>query len=392
MARKLRNWYAAYNEFTEDTESPLSFHIGTAAWTLAGALQRKVWLEFGHWNIFPNVYIVLVAPAGKARKTAAIRIGSKMLTEIGVPLVADNITREGLIRQAATEIQQAVSPSGIVYPHNSLSLPSEEFVVFLGQNNFQMIDLLTDWFDCKSPWKYVTKGQGTDVIEGLFFNLIGAATSEGLGSHLPEASIGGGFTSRIVFIAERDKRKNVAIPKLTERQKRLGIALTEDLAWINQNFFGVMQMSQEAMDYYEEWYCDADRDKGVSDARVMPYLERKPLHVLKFAMGVHFSSKDNMWIDAEDIDTAIKLLNSWEPNMPEAFTSIGLNKSAGLQEKVVFYISRFNAVSHEDLQTQFWRDADGNTLGQVLKTLSEMGALKTRIINGISHYSMVRKQ
>lgn len=391
LARQLPNWLSAYGQYTEDTESPASFHVWTALWVLAGALRRKVWIEAGHFNIYPNLYVLLVAPPGKARKTAAISIGTKFLEKLKVPLVADNITREALIRQAAESIQLDTAPEGLVYTHNSLSLASPEFVVFMGQNNFQMIDLLTDWFDCKSPWRYITKGQGVDEIEGLFFNMLGAATSEGLGSHLPEASIGGGFTSRIVFVVERDKRKSVAFPELTAEQRRVGELLHGDLRYIADRFFGPMRLTDGAKAFYKSWYDSDDRNKLIADVRMAPYLERKPLHVLKVAMLIHVAIKDSMEIDEEDIDYAIKMLNMIEPQMPEAFNSVGLNKNAGVQSRIYQHIAQFKHISFEDLMTAFWRDVENHQMVNILETLTQMGSVRTKLIGTTSVYWSTKK-
>lgn len=391
LERKLPNWITAYGEFTEDTESPASFHVWTALWVLAGALRRKVWLEAGHFNIYPNLYVLLVAPPGKARKTAAISIGTKFLEALKVPLVADSTTREALIRQGSASTQMDMSPEGVIFPHNSLSLASNEFVVFMGQNNFSMIDLLTDWFDCKSPWKYETVGRGLEEIEGLFLNLIGAATSEGLGSHLPEASIGGGFTSRIIFVVERDKRKSVPFPELTDEQRRIGQLLHQDLRYIADKFFGPMSLTNGAKELYKEWYNSDDRNKLIADARMAPYLERKTLHVLKVAMLIHVAIKDNMEIDEEDISFAIKMLDMIEPRMPEAFNSVGLNKNAGVQARIYQHISQFKQISFEDLMTAFWRDVDTTQMQSILETLTQMGSIRMKMVGTANYYWSTKK-
>ena len=64
-----------------------------------------------------------------------------------------------------------------------------------------MLVFLTDLFDCRElPWKYRTKGRGDNTIENLYLNLLAATTPDSLASSLPALAIGGGLTSRILFI------------------------------------------------------------------------------------------------------------------------------------------------------------------------------------------------
>ena len=47
--RKLSNWIEAYTAFTNNTEAPEKFHRWTAISTIAGALNRKCWVNIGRF-------------------------------------------------------------------------------------------------------------------------------------------------------------------------------------------------------------------------------------------------------------------------------------------------------------------------------------------------------
>ena len=66
--RNIPDWIEGYLAYTEDSEPPQLFKEWCAVSVIAAALQRKCKLEWGTTVFYPNLYIVLTAPAGKARK------------------------------------------------------------------------------------------------------------------------------------------------------------------------------------------------------------------------------------------------------------------------------------------------------------------------------------
>jgi hypothetical protein len=56
-----KNWIYKYLKYTDQMESPSSFHIWSALAALSCTLQRKVWINRGFYTLYPNQYIILVA-------------------------------------------------------------------------------------------------------------------------------------------------------------------------------------------------------------------------------------------------------------------------------------------------------------------------------------------
>jgi hypothetical protein len=83
MARELKDWLESYLDYTENSESPISYHTWCGLSVIAGALQRKVYLRWGLGRvIYPNVYAVLVGASGRTRKGVAIGIAKDFLKNI----------------------------------------------------------------------------------------------------------------------------------------------------------------------------------------------------------------------------------------------------------------------------------------------------------------------
>ena len=376
-SRELADWIEAYLAYAEDTEPPKSFHIWTAASCIAGALQRKVYMKWGYDTIYPNMYVILVGPSGRARKGTAMNIGKDLMTGTGVSMTAESITREALIRDmkdAASSFTNATN--GRVYFHCSLTVMSGELSVFLGQNDVKFLADLTDWYDSMDTWTYRTKGAGTDKIQGVCFNLLGATAPDWLQSILPQEAIGGGFTSRIIFIVEEDKGKTVAKPVVTEEMADLRSALKRDLERI-ATLSGEMKFSSDAEEFYINWYEQHEKaiaagKPSIDDPRFSGYLDRRATHLRKLSIILSACRLNKLTIELQDIERADKVLRQAEINMPKVFGGLGESLYSRITEKVLTYIKSRRKVSRSELMRKFYRDMDPQTLDIVESTMTQM--------------------
>ena len=211
MKRKLVNWIDGYLEFNKLNEAPSSFLTWSAISAVGASLKRKTVLKMGQQRIYPNMYILLVAPPGKARKGTAMNPAKRLLEAIGTNLAADSTTRAQLIRRLTQSTESITdSKTGGVMLHSSLTVFSPEFSVFMRQREVQMITDLTDLYDCPPRWVDETKKDDDagclNTIEGPFINILGATTPDNIRLSMPEDAIGGGLTSRMLFIYEARRR------------------------------------------------------------------------------------------------------------------------------------------------------------------------------------------
>ena len=252
-SRELDDWITTYLKYTEDTEPPKQYHIWTAVSLIAGALQRKVYIKWGFDTIYPNMYIILIGASGRTRKGTAMKIGRDLIKDIGINTSSESITREALIRAMSGTLANFTDASDrTIKFHCSLTAFSEELSVFLGQNDIKFLADLTDWYDSSDNWKYETKNKGSDHIQGVCFNLLGATAPDWLQSILPQEAIGGGFTSRVIFVTALKKEKTIVEPKITPEHKKMRKVLINDLGKIS-NISGEIVFDDEAKEYYKEW-------------------------------------------------------------------------------------------------------------------------------------------
>src|SRR5438067_5724999 len=54
----------SFLKLTEGTRTPELFRLWSAIALVGGALERRVWINNGDGTVFPNMFILLVAPPG----------------------------------------------------------------------------------------------------------------------------------------------------------------------------------------------------------------------------------------------------------------------------------------------------------------------------------------
>ncbi len=385
--RELDDWLDAYLTYTENTEPPLSYHTWVGISLIAGALQRKVYLNWGHETIYPNMYIVLVGPSGKARKGTALTIGKDILQDIGISLTSESITREALIRDMKDALDSFQDEStGKLRYHCALTAISDELSVFLGQNDVKFLADLTDWYDSRKSWTYRTKGAGTDKIQGVCFNILGATAPDWLQSILPQEAVGGGFTSRIIFVVEEDKGKIVPEPIYTKEDEELRGMLVRDLERIS-TLTGEMRFSDKGKQKYINWYKKYENDMRdgkfvIEDTRFTGYMERKATHLRKLSMVLSAARSSERIITEVDLSKALSLLAQAEKKMPKTFGGLGTSQYSDITNKVINLIQARGELTRSNLMRKMYRDLDPGTLDVVETTMRQMKVVEVVTVPG----------
>jgi len=370
--RHLGDWIEGFLRFTNNTEPPRMFRLWTAISVVAACLQRKCVLHWGSLDFYPNMYVVLVAPSGKARKGTAMIPGLKLLREMGVKLASNSVTRQALIRDLKTSNETEVDPTtGTMDIHASLTIFSKELTVFLGYQNNELMTDLTDWYDCDDDWVYRTKHEGVDDIRGVWVNLIGATTPDLIQSAMPLNAIGGGLTSRMIFVYEQRKGKIVHTPFYTPEELKLQELLMVDLERIRM-LKGEFKVTQRFLETWVDWYSEADASPPFEDPRFAGYFERRPTHIMKLSMIVNASRSDSMMLDKEDIDRAIEILRQTEVKMRYTFSGVGKSSLANTLSQVMAEISTKKEIKYDELLSRFYNDVDKWGMDKIIETMSAM--------------------
>lgn len=378
--RRIGDWLTGYLEFCDNSEPPEIFKIWSGVSTICAVLKRKCWMTFEK-RIYPNMYIVLVGPSG-SRKGTAMMPAEQLLRNMGIDMAAEAITREALIRELR-ECIQTDTHEDIALDHCSLTVFSPELTVFLGQNNWQLISDLNDWYDCRDVWTYRTKGCGTDEVTGVWVNLFGATTPEFLRSALPSDAIGGGLVSRIVFVYGDKKSKIVPAPFITPELKEIAQRLQYDLEII-ESLKGEFQMSKEYYELYRDWYIESEKEPRFTDDALQGYNQRRSLHLRKLSVVMSASRGSDMILKPEDFLRSEDLLRRTETHMHFCFSGRGRHPGAWVLDQLLKYIEVHKhaetgnpiPVPYIRILEKFYKDATSDELLSYLKTYQQMGLVQ----------------
>jgi hypothetical protein len=351
---------------------------------IAAALRRKVYLQLGRLIYYPNIYVVLVSEPGVARKTQAIKFGVEFLVKIPeVIMSADSSTKEAMTEDIDKAGLNVVMPDGSDFRHSSLNVISKEFESFLGQKkeNTRMLTALTDLFDCPDEWSARTKHSGSSKIVRPWVNLLAATTPDSLSNSLPVSAVGGGLTSRIMFIWADRKKRASAIPAMTEAEMKIKDNLEHDLYQISR-MLGGYAMTAECTKKWVEWYNNYDEDEHgeriCTDKSFSGWYSRKPTYILKIAMLQAASESDNLLLEWRHIENALKDIIEVEYLMGNAFKAMGKSELSGDVDVVLTTIEKAKIISEKVLTNAIWKDVNIDKLDSIIDTCIKMGRVERK--------------
>jgi hypothetical protein len=318
---------------------------------------------------YPNMYVVLIGPPA-SRKGTAMTPALKVIREVGVRLAPNATTREALIREIAESNVNPAVLEVVPQQHASLTVFSTEFTVFLGYKNIQLMSDLCTFYDCEELFIYRTKHGGTDTIAGVFLNIIGATTPDLLQMSMPLEAVGAGLTSRIVFVYEPGRGEKKVFPYQDEA---LYQTLIRDLNQI-RTMTGQFKVTPGFMEAYADWYLNTEQ-MVFQNPKFEGYCARRATHVLKLVQIVTASRGNELKVTEKDLFRAVSILEDAERRMERTFFGIGKSKLADVTDKVLTYLASNRRISMSALLHVFYRDADHNTLFDIIRTLQVMGSV-----------------
>lgn len=385
------DWLAAFMDYASIGEAPDRMYFWTGVSTIAGALRRKVWIDQGLFKWHPNFYIVLVAPPGIVSKSTTAGIGMNLLRQVpGVKFGPDIVTWPALI-EAFAEAQEGFEYDGGIHVMSAITLESSEFGNLVDPQDEKMIDLLVALWDGKpGAFSKRTKSSGNDTVENPWINMIGCTTPAWIAGNFPEYMVGGGFTSRCIFVYADKKKKFVAYPGLEIKRSDLQEKerkLVEDLTHI-ANIAGEYTLTPEAVQWGTAWYKQhfTVRNIKLDDERFGGYIARKQTMLHKLAMILAAASSDDLLITQEHLEVAELMITDLETDMQFVFSKIGKSESALYTERLIWFVQQKKSVPFHEayryVHSYFpsMRDFDDIVAGcvkaRLFKLVNEGGGVK----------------
>jgi len=391
-----KSWIDTYLEYTANHEATRKVHKWSAISVIAGALERKCWVDRGSYYLFPNLYVFIVGSSGVIRKSTSTAMAVKFLRNVeSMRIMSERVTAASLIQQ--------LHASGKVFQAGSMDIRqsatyaySSELVVLLKENFGSIQELLTTFYDCQpqdstKPWIYETKGDGQIKIHGPCLNILGATTADWLVQCIPAEQMKGGFASRVMFVVENEIPRPVAWPMPPANYKLLESQLAHDLNIIHA-LSGEIKLTSEARDYFTHLYDTKlyPESHSNTDDRFNGYLARKHDTILKISQVFAVSENNDLLITKDHIERSLAEVEELEDLMVNAFAIGGDNELAPHMRSVKVKTKKEGVTTLSRLLAEMWQDTTETELRSVLEQLERMGHVKLQSQGNEIHVTHVR--
>jgi len=392
-------WLGRYVEFTRGHEAPILFHFWNGVSVLGATLSRRVFFEKHYYRVYPNHYVVLVAPTGKCKKSTALNIAVGVLRDSNViEILSEKGTPEGILDVMARQVTAKPSAGGgatITSANPSLFIHAPELGVFMGKQEFNegLVLMLTSIADCREgPFDYVTRTKGRLTLQSPSVHLLGGITPDGLAHSIPQSAFLGGTISRFMFVVQTDTPRIFALPKPANATLR---------AWLQaklvsfSNLTGPVSMTTRAEEWYEAWYTTARQEQHDS-LQLSGYFERKPDHLIRLALILTISEELPLELSESTLQRALALLELTQKFMPEAFSIVDATEQGRHYEVVVEAITKAGGkIDHSALLKRVYRYGVNADLlsNRIIPTLEQAGVVKeVRDTTKRVHFYMLTKR
>ena len=366
--RRCENWLTTFGEWSVPrSEASEQFVFWSGVFCLSAALRRRVYIPkryLGSWTCYPHMYIMFVAPAGM-RKTTTMGYAIDLLEQV------PSLSKGPTFVSSAALIDSLVKSDDC-----SIYLTCEEFGDIILKTGHEMYEFLTSMFDGKKNIESKTVSRGFEFAIRPCLNLFGATTPEWIASNIPEAVIGGGFASRVIFIYEdKNRQKRMYYTDADwDKFNKMEKDLVSDLNHIALMLEGEFELSKDALDFMENWYQKSSDNH--TNKKLRGYIQRKPTHLHKLAQLLHVSYSDDLILYKEDFENAIGILELTEENLPKVFAGVGKNPYTFDMSDIVTYVTMRGIVQESELYSNFSNSATPSQLSDLIAGLVMMKKIR----------------
>lgn len=315
------------------TDAPMQFGFFGALGALSMAC-RHAFVSMGMDDIRPNMWLCFVAPSSVYRKTTALNMIRRLITEFHPELeLSELMSKEKLITTLAGDGEEDARDAAGFFSWSELAGPLKAFEKKSYLSD--MTQCLTDLFD--NPIRIGKSGMasGEVVATKPFLNIYAASTIDWLNECLSEHNTKGGFIPRFlwIFAQRQDRQEFKPFPPAYTTEMRSDLANMLDKAYHRfcgngSQFF----LSERAIEVYSVYTTKLDLlalDMTENVGILSTFYTRLLNYTLKFAMLYQMDCQITM----EDVDSGQRIIT--DTAMEHA-----INLAKYLQYNIVHVVER----------------------------------------------------
>lgn len=378
------SWVDDFLELTEHIPSPPIFRKWAAISVIAAAMERKVWVRTYGSHLYPNLYVILVAPPGVGKTEVTWRARDMISSLTGHHIAHSSVTKASLIDNLNDATRSVTRPEQVpaVLAYHSLFICQNELGVLIPAYDNEFMNTLTDLYDGK-PYSEKRRTRAINIeIAKPNLNMLAACTPAYLTSTLPEGAWDQGFTSRILLIYSGEGVKRSLFAE-TEENEELDKVMREDLVRIG-DMSGKMAFSQEAADMLDAWHLN-DGEPKPDHPRLHHYNTRRTAQVIKLSMIASAAEGADMVIQLSHVQQALDWLAEAEMFMPDIFKAMANTSHSQLLEEIYHYVYKTyhkenrKGVSEPRLVNFISQRTPAHNVDRILEVLVKAGFLRKEI-------------
>lgn len=321
------------------TDAPKEFHYFVALGILSAVVGSKVFLPFGAQNIYPNLWIVLLAPSSYYRKSTCLALGSRIIRGLNEELILpDEFSRERLVENLS------LNPQGLFVWSEFASVMSNVKRDYMSGT----IEMLTNLYDCPPVYKKVLKNEVHEINQPCLAIMAGS-TIEWFVSCFKEGEIRGGFLPRFLYVAPSNKNGFMPIPPSYDVSREHFLrGILEEIVSIK----GMAKIGKEAQTKYTDWIRKHEAEITMTEDEnlLSGFWTRLETYVLKMAILYSLSANRSLEIDIKSLEKAIKTVEAAKGWITKLIREdFSFNQETANRKKVLSIIKREPGIRYAKL-------------------------------------------
>jgi hypothetical protein len=362
-----------------ELESPKVFWYWSGLATISAIVKDNVWLDRGgHFNTYPNIYVMLHAPSGM-KKGAPIALATRLIKSVNnTRIISGRASIQGILKEL---VHVDARPGQKINTKASGIIIASEFSSSIVEDR-AALDILTDLYDRHwrvGDWSSLLKSEKFNLLEPTVSMLV-ATNAAHFEAFLDNKDLQGGFIGRtFVIAATKVNRFNPLIRKLKVQPNIAELAsYLHKLSKLKGPFQEIGDTP--AGNLYEEWYMDFHQQveqQEVEDSTGT--IQRFGDSVLKVAMLLSLADEPDLVIKEGHVAEAIQVCEKLLGNVRETTQASGKSSNAVIKGLILRWM--LEAEPHEftrkKLMSKLYLHLDSvSKLDEIMETFIVAGQIE----------------
>jgi len=304
---------------------------------VAGVLERRVWIRSLGEKLYPNLYVLLVAPPGVGKTQAIKTVYNFWKKTPGLITAPDSMTRAALIDSLEKASRKFILSPTEMAEYNSMQIAADELGVLMSAHDLDFLSHLNKIFDNPDIFDEARRmfAGKNKIIHNPQLSILAGTQPGFMASVLPEEAWSMGFTSRLIMVYSAVPVK-MELFSDTPRNEKLKDDLQKDLAAM-MNVYGELKFTAAAKELVISWNKEGMKPTP-THSKLEHYNTRRILYLLKLCQVSAVSRGNALSISEADFHRALTWLIEAERTMPDVFRNMTQKSDAMVIQDLHFFL------------------------------------------------------